>query len=65
MRLACTDPKSANCLPEELELLNEIAALSARWPTRAEDAVDRRRRLRDCRLRLEILLAQYRSREKL
>jgi hypothetical protein len=58
-RLAYSILKSAKCLPEEVELLNEIASLE-----RADDAADtaaaRRRRLRDLRLRLGVLLDRKR-----
>jgi hypothetical protein len=66
MRLAHSILKSANCLPEELELLNEIAALERAVANEGKDAAQARRRLRDCRLRLGVLLERnHRSREKL
>jgi hypothetical protein len=63
MRLAYSILKSAKCLPEELELLNEIAALERALASEGADAAAARRRLRDCRLRLGILLERnHRSR---
>jgi hypothetical protein len=60
-RLAYSMLKSAKCLPEEVELLNEIASLER---VSAADALDvagaRRRRIRDLRLRLGILLDRNR-----
>jgi hypothetical protein len=56
MRLAYSILKSAKCLPEEVELLNEIAALERALGNEGADAADVRRRLRDCRLRLAVLL---------
>jgi Domain of unknown function (DUF1992) len=60
-RLAYSMLKSAKCLPEEVELLNEIARLERA----AEGAPDadgiRRRRLRDLRLRLAVLRDRNRS----
>jgi hypothetical protein len=60
-RLAYSILKSAKCLPEEVELLNEIAALER---TDARSVIDadraRRRRLRDLRLRLGVLLDRKR-----
>jgi DnaJ-like protein len=60
-RLAYSMLKSAKCLPEEVELLNEIASLER---SNAENAVDaegaRRRRLRDLRLRLGVLFDRRR-----
>jgi hypothetical protein len=53
--------KSAKCLPEEVELLNEIAALERKGVERAVDADRaRRRRLRDLRVRLGVLLERKR-----
>ncbi len=56
LRLAHSVLKSANCLPEEVELMNEAARLE-RSLSKATDpaASERRRRLRDVRLRLAIL----------
>jgi hypothetical protein len=56
MRLAYSILKSAKCLPEEVELLNEIAALERALASESADPADARRRLRDCRLRLAVLL---------
>jgi hypothetical protein len=60
-RLAYSILKSAKCLPEEVELLNEIASLER---ASADDALDaagaRHRRIRDLRLRLAILLDRKR-----
>jgi DnaJ-like protein len=59
-RLAYSILKSAKCLPEEVELLNEIASLE-RSNAEAVDAQGaRRRRLRDLRLRLGVLLDRKR-----
>ncbi|HEY7172415.1 MAG TPA: DUF1992 domain-containing protein [Vicinamibacterales bacterium] len=60
-RLAYSILKSAKCLPEEVELLNEIAALERTGVDGAVDAdAARRRRLRDLRLRLGVLLDRKR-----
>jgi len=60
-RLAYSILKSAKCLPEEVELLNEIAALERKGVERAVDADRaRRRRLRDLRVRLGVLLERKR-----
>jgi hypothetical protein len=59
-RLAYSILKSAKCLPEEVELLNEIAALERTGVDGAVDADARRRRLRDLRLRLGVLLDRKR-----
>jgi hypothetical protein len=60
-RMAYSILKSAKCLPEEVELLNEIAAIER---TGAESTVDadgaRCRRLRDLRLRLGVLFDRKR-----
>jgi len=60
-RLAYSMLKSAKCLPEEVELLNEIAGIERSAGTDAADADGRRgRRLRDLRLRLAVLLDRKR-----
>ena len=60
-RLAYSILKGAKCLPEEVELLNEIASLERRLADDAPDAAAaRRRRIRDLRLRLAILLDRNR-----
>ncbi len=63
LRMAYSILKSANCRPEEVELLNELAELERQ--TSPSDPVARRafeRRRRDLRLRLDILLEQKRKR---
>jgi DnaJ-like protein len=59
-RLAYSMLKSAKCLPEEVELLNEIARLEAADTAAANPDDARRRRLRDLRLRLAVLLERKR-----
>ena len=59
--------KSARCLPEEVELMNEVAALDRELGETAVDSdahAQRRRRLRDRRLRLAILLDRKRRRRR-
>src|SRR5262245_1014291 len=60
-RLAYSILKSAKCLPEEVELLNQITSLER---SGADDGAGpdaaRRRRLRDLRLRLGVLLDRKR-----
>jgi hypothetical protein len=58
-RLAYSILRSAKCLPEEVELLNEIASLE-RSDAEADAEGTRRRRLRDLRLRLGVLLDRKR-----
>jgi hypothetical protein len=60
-RLAHSILKNANCLPEEVELLNEIAQLE-RALAGADPALrtSEANRLRACRLRLAVLLEQAR-----
>ncbi len=62
LRMAYSILKSANCRPEEVELLNELAELDRLPPASGPDegrARDRRRR--DLRLRLDILLERKRK----
>ena len=59
-RLAYSILKSAKCLPEEVELLNEIARIEAVPTDTADGGGTRRRRLRDLRLRLAVLLERKR-----
>ena len=59
-RLAYSILKSAKCLPEEVELLNEIARIEAVRTDTADADGTRRRRLRDLRLRLAVLLERKR-----
>jgi hypothetical protein len=66
MRLAYSILKSANCVPEEVELLREIArlerALASDDSQSVESADVYRRRLRDSRVRLAVLLERNRGR---
>jgi hypothetical protein len=60
-RLAYSMLKSAKCLPEEVELLNEIASIERAAGNNAAAAEGaQRRRLRDLRLRLAVLLERKR-----
>ncbi len=59
LRLAYSVLKSANCRPEEVELLNELAAIDRRIGAASRDerpALEREKR--DLRLRLDILLEE-------
>ncbi|HZT75965.1 MAG TPA: DUF1992 domain-containing protein [Vicinamibacterales bacterium] len=66
LRMAYSVLKSAKCLPEEVELMNEIAALDRELgETTSEDARARlRRRLRDRRLQLAMALDRQRTRKR-
>jgi len=63
LRMAYSVLKSANCLPEEVELMKEVDALEARLSTEQNDAERARmtQKLRDTRLRLAILLERLRK----
>lgn len=62
LRLGYSILKSANCLPEEVELLNEIAQLERALvsPVPPQGQERDRQRLRDCRLRLAVLMERDR-----
>ena len=67
LRMAYSILKSARCLPEEVELTNEIAALDRELGETAVDSAARaqlRRRLRDRRLQLAILVDRKRRRRR-
>jgi hypothetical protein len=63
LRMAYSVLKSANCLPEEVELMKEVDALEARLSSEQNDAERARmtQKLRDTRLRLAILLERLRK----
>ena len=65
LRMAYSVLKSARCLPEEVELMNEIAALDRELgEARTDDArAAATRRLRDRRLQLAIALERRRLRK--
>ena len=66
LRMAYSVLKSAQCLPEEVELMHEIAALDRELggaPTDA-DRARLRRRLRDRRLQLAMALDRQRTRKR-
>ena len=63
LRMAYSVLKSANCLPEEVHLLNDVARLESAL-ARAADCAERDRllaALRDARLRLDVALDRHRS----
>ena len=66
LRMAYSVLKSARCLPEEVELMNEIAALDRELgDSRTEEARSAlARRLRDRRLQLAIALDRQRRRKR-
>ncbi len=66
LRMAYSVLKSARCLPEEVELMNDIAALDrALAETRTDEArAAVARRLRDRRLQLAMLLDRQRLRTR-
>jgi Domain of unknown function (DUF1992) len=67
LRMAYSILKSARCLPEEVELMNEIAALDRELGETAVDSAagaQLRRRLRDRRLQLAILVDRKRRRRR-
>jgi len=66
LRMAYSVLKSANCLPEEVELMKEVDALEARLSTEQNEAERARmtQKLRDTRLRLAILLERLRKDER-
>jgi hypothetical protein len=66
LRMAYSILKSACCLPEEVELMNEIAALDRELGETADAATGARVRvrLRDRRLQLAILLDRKRLRRR-
>ena len=65
-RMAYSILKSARCVPEEVELLNEIAALDRELVAAPSDDArgSVRRRLRDRRLQLAIALERRRARKR-
>lgn len=62
LRLVYSVLKNANCRPEEVELLREIAALDERAARARGDVecADLEKRRRDLRLRLDLLMEQRR-----
>jgi hypothetical protein len=64
VRMAYSILKSANCVPQEVELLKDIERLERTIATCADDVVRQayQQRLRDCRLQLAVLLDRKRSR---
>ena len=66
LRMAYSILKSARCLPEEVELMNEIASLDRELgAARADDERARlRRRIRDRRLQLAMALDRRRTRRR-
>ena len=66
LRMAYSVLKSARCLPEEVELMNEIATLDRELSgARSEDDRSRlRRRIRDRRLQLGMALDRQRTRKR-
>lgn len=63
LRMAYSVLKNANCLPEEVHLLNDVARLESALTGELE-AVARERlsaELRDARLRLDVALERHRS----
>jgi hypothetical protein len=60
-RLAYSILKNANCLPEEVELLNEIAQLERSLASSLQARTHEENRLRACRLRLAVLLERARQ----
>src|SRR5262245_26732382 len=62
VRMAYSVLKSANCLPEEIELLTEVARLEAAHATATAGAKPRLSiELQDARLRLALALERQRS----
>ena len=67
LRMAYSILKSARSLPEEVELMNEVAALDRELGATAADSAAHaqlRRRLRDRRLQLAVLLDRKRRRRR-
>ena len=66
LRMAYSVLKSARCLPEEVELMNEIDALDRELGESRSDAESERlrRRLRDRRLQLAMALDRQRTRRR-
>lgn len=66
LRMAYSVLKSARCLPEEVELMNEIAALDRELGAvrSDEDRSRLRRRLRDRRLQLALAIDRQRTRRR-
>ena len=61
LRIGYSILKNANCLPEEVELLNEIARLAASCArTTPNVQTSEKKRLRACRIRLAMLLERRR-----
>jgi hypothetical protein len=63
LRMAYSVLKSANCLPEEVHLLNDVARLESALAGHLEPPDHERltRELRDARLRLEMALERHRA----
>ena len=63
LRMAYSILKNANCLPEEIHLLNEISRLESAAAVAADEAVKARlsRELQDARLRLALALERLRA----
>jgi hypothetical protein len=63
LRMAFSVLKSANCLPEEVHLLNDVARLESALAGTADPGARERlsAELRDARLRLDVALERHRS----
>ena len=63
LRMAYSILKSANCLPEEVHLLNDVATLESRLAAETLPAARERlaTELRDARLRLDVALERHRA----
>jgi hypothetical protein len=64
LRMAYSVLKSANCLPEEVHLLNDVARLESALAAAGDDAAARERltsELRDARLRLDLAIGRHRA----
>jgi hypothetical protein len=63
LRMAYSVLKNANCLPEEVHLLNDVARLESALAGELEPVARERllAELRDARLRLDVALERYRT----
>jgi hypothetical protein len=63
LRMAFSVLRSANCLPEEVHLLNDVTRLESALAADLDSAVRSRlsAELRDARLRLDVALDRHRS----
>jgi hypothetical protein len=63
LRMAYSVLKNANCLPEEVHLLNDVARLESALAGELEPVARERllAELRDARLRLDVALERHRS----